>query len=182
LALTKDAAPKVEEGTLDATTSTGLLVWRRDLEPASRTWVNWIIIGMAALCGFGAFAAYMADDSQSIGTFIGLGVIVCGLVWLIPRIFDWGRRRNPEIRMEGRELCWAKVRVPIDQVDTWGAGIATQTIYNGTTRSRSSSGVVDFTMFDGENTSFHFPHLGENELSELIAAIDPILPGRRRID
>lgn len=161
------------------TTSSGLLVWRRNLEPTSRTWVRWVIGGLAALCGFGAFAAYMADDSQSIGSFIGLGVIVCGLFWLIPRVYDWGRRRNPEIRMEGRELCWAKVRVPIDQVDRWGAGISTQSLYNGRTWSRASFGVVNFTMFDGETKSFNFPHLSRSELPELVAAIDPILPGRR---
>lgn len=164
---------------MDTTASTGLLVWRRDLEPSSRTWVNWVIGVMGALCGFGAFAAYMADDPGGISTFIVLGVIVCGLFWLIPRVFDWGRRRNPEIRMEGRELCWAKVRVPIDQVDRWGAGIATQTHYNGSVWSRSTFGVVNFTMFDGESKSFNFPHLGQDELPELIAAIDPILPGRR---
>lgn len=77
---------------------------------------------MAALSGFGAFAAYMADDSGSI---------------------------------------------------------TTQTHYNGNTWSRMTFGVVGFTMFDGESTSFNFPHMNENELAELIAAIDPILPGRR---
>lgn len=174
--------PRTGEGTLEATTPTGQLVWRRNLEPSSRKWVNWVIGVMAALCAFGAFAAYMADDSGSIGTFIVLGVIVCGLFWLIPRVYDWGRRRNPEIRMEGRELCWAKVRVPIDQVDRWSATIATQSHYNGSVWSRSSFGVVNFTMFDGEKVAFTFPHLNKTELPELIAAIDPILPGRRVTD
>ena len=134
---------------------------------------------MAALSAFGVFAAYMADDPGSISMFIALGVIVCGLLWLIPRVFDWGRRRNPEIRMEGRELCWAKARVPIDQVDRWAARIETQSHYNGTVWSRMSFGLVTFTMFDGEKEAFNFPHMSKNELSELIAAIDPILPGRR---
>lgn len=162
-----------------ATASSGVLVWRRNLERRSRTWVWWVIGGLIALSAFGAFAAYMADDPAQISTFVGLGVVGSLFVWLIPPVYDWGRRRNPEIRIEGRELCWAKVRVPIDQVDRWNAGISTQMFFNGTTASRGTIGIVTFQMFDGTEKRFTFAHLGEAELATLIAAIDPILPGRR---
>lgn len=161
------------------TTPQGLLVWRRNLEPSSRRWAMWTAIGIAGLAAFGAFAAYMADDTQSIGSFVALGVIGAGLFLLIPRVYDWGRRRNPEIRMEGRELVWAKVRVPIDQVHRWGAAISTQSVYNGRTTTRSRFGVLRFEMNDGSEKKFIFSHLGDDELVELSAAIEPILPGRR---
>ncbi len=162
------------------TTPSGLLVWRRNLEPSSRRWTIWVAVGIAALAGFGAFAAYMADDSQSIGSFVALGIIGAGLFLLIPRVFDWAKRRNPEIRMEGRDLAWAKVRVPIDQVDRWHATTSLQSFYNGTTTSWTRVGVLLFDMNDGTSSKFTFSHLDETELVELAAAIDPILPGRRR--
>ncbi len=162
------------------TAQTGMLVWRRDTEPESRTWVKWVIVGIAAVAGFGAFAAYMADDSGSIGTFIGLGVIGSVLFWLIPVVYDWTRRRNPEITIEGRDLCWAKRRVPIDQVERWRAGISTSLGTTGSgTSYRTRIGLVTFEMMDGKDKVFSFTHLGEDELATLITAIDPILPGRR---
>ena len=161
-------------------TTSGLLVWRRDLEPESRTWVKWVIAGIVALAGFGAFAAYMADDAGSIGTFIGLGVIGSVLFWLIPVVYDWARRRNPEITIEGRDLCWSKKRVPIDQVERWRAAISTSTAAGGTTTAvRTRVGLVTFEMMDDTKQVFSFTHLGEDELVTLIEAIDPILPGRR---
>ncbi len=161
------------------TTPAGLLVWRRDLEPSSRTWARWTAAGVGALAAFGVFAAYMAEDSKSRGSFIALGVIGVALILAIPPIYDWGRRRNPEIRMEGREMVWAKVRVPIDQVDRWAATISHTSVYNGTTWSRSRFGTVRFDMIDGKDKTFTFPHMDDDELAVLAAAIDPILPGRR---
>ena len=168
---------------MTTTTGTGLLVWRRNIEPESRAWSYWVIGGIVALTGFGAFAAYMAEEPGQISTFVGLGAIGSVLFWLVPRVYDWGRRRNPEIRIEGRDLCWAKVRVPIDQVDRWSAVRSTQQFYNGRTWSRSTVGVVSFRMMDGDDSKkFTFAHLSEPELAAVIAAIDPILPGRRLSD
>lgn len=162
-----------------AATTNELYVWRRDTTAASRTWAKWAIGAMLALSGFGAFAAYMADDPGSIGMFVGLGVFVSLLIWFIPVVFDFGRRRNPDIRMEGREMVWAKVRVPIDQVDRWVADRSTTMLYNGTTTSRMTIGYATFTMFDGDTRSFNFPHLTEEEVEELAAALEVVLPGRR---
>lgn len=164
-----------------ASTGTELYVWRRDVTPSKRGWVNWIIAGAVALCGFGAFAAYMADDPGSISTFVGLGVFLCLLVWLIPRVYDWGRRRHPDIRMEGREMVWAKVRVPIDQVDRWNVARNRVSTYNGTTSSTMTIGVVSFQMIGGgeKPKTFSFPHLSEAEEEDVAAAIERVLPGRR---
>lgn len=156
-----------------------LYVWRRDTTPAPRTWAKWAIGAMLALCAFGAFAAYMAEDNGSISMFLGLGVIVSLLIWFIPVVFDWGRRRNPDIRMEGREMVWAKVRVPIDQVDRWVADRSTTAVYNGTTTSRMTIGFARFMMVDGDSKEFNFPHLSEVEVEELATALEVVLPGRR---
>jgi len=163
------------------TTSSGLLVWRRDLTPESRTWVWWAIGVIMALAAFGAFAAYMAENGE-IATFLGLGVFGSVLTWLIPRVYHWAKIRNPEIRMEGRELCWAKARVPIDQVERWSARSQTTTMYNGTTTSRVRVGVLNLNMFDGSETVFTFPLLKDAEIATLATAIEPILPGRRDTD
>lgn len=138
-----------------------------------------MIGGLVLLCGFGAFAAYMADNGE-ISTFIGLGVFASVLVWLIPRAFAWGRRRNPDITMEGREMVWAKKRVSIDSVDRWSVRRETRSFYNGTVNSSMTIGLVEFVMNNGsKDQNFTFAHLSKPELAELIAAIDPILPGRR---
>ena len=52
------------------TTPSGLLVWRRNLEPSSRRWTIWVAVGIAALAGFGltpqAFAtAPIATQSKT---------------------------------------------------------------------------------------------------------------------
>jgi len=81
--------------------------------------------------------------------------------------------------MEGREMVWAKARVPIDQVDRWIAGRSTTTVSNGTTTSRMTIGFARFIMFDGDSKQFNFPHLTEVEVEELAAALEVVLPGRR---
>lgn len=153
-------------------------VWRRSTDREPSGWVWWIIACVVALSGFGAFAAFMADNGQ-ISTFIVLGAIASMLVWLVPRMYHWARVRNPDILMDGREMVWAKTRVPIDQVERWSAALTTQSFSNGTTTSRTRVGVVEFTMLGGDQPKFTFTHLTNAELAELTAAIDPILPGRR---
>lgn len=154
-------------------------VWRRNTERQPSGWVWWVIAAIAVLCGFGAFAAYMAEDTGQIPTFIGLGVMGSVGFWLIPRVYHWGRTRNPDIVMEGREMVWAKVRVPIDHVERWSASIERMYHYNGTTGSQTSVGFVRFHLMDGEQRAFRFTHLENAELDDLIMKIDPILPGRR---
>ncbi len=156
-----------------------LYVWRRNTEREPSRWVWWVIAGIMALAAFGAFAAYMADNGQ-IPTMIGFGVTASVLTWLIPPVFAWGRRRNPDIIMDGREMVWAKKRVSIDQVDQWSVRRQTTTTHNGTAPSSMTIGVVDFEMKgDEKNQKFTFAHLSKAEVAELIAAIDPVLPGRR---
>ena len=165
---------------MTAQAETTMYVWRRNTEAHSHRWAWWVIGGIVALSGFGAFAAYMADDTGSISTFISLGAIGSVLFWLIPRVYDWGRRRNPDIVMEGREMVWSKVRVPIDQVDRWHATRSRVSSYNGTMHGTMTIGVVTFQMMDTEKPKkLNFPHLTEAELADLIAAIEPVLPGRR---
>lgn len=165
---------------MTAQEETTLYVWRRKTEREPSRWVWWVIGVLGLLCAFGAFAAYMAEDTGQISTFVGLWVIVSLLFWSIPRVYDWGRRRNPDIIMEGREMVWAKKRVPIDQVERWSAKRQTTNTYNGTVTSRMTIGVLEFEMqAGGKGQSFAFPHLTEAELADLIAAIEPILPGRR---
>ena len=154
-------------------------VWRRNTERAPSRWVWWAIGGIVLLSGFGAFAAYMADNGQ-ISTFLGLGVVGSVFIWLIPPVYAWGRRRHPDIIMDGRDMVWAKKRVPIDQVDRWSAQLQTTSFYNGTVTSSMTIGVVTFELNGEEkDRTFTFPHLDKRELAEVIAAIDPILPGRR---
>jgi len=154
-------------------------VWRRNTESKPSRWIWWVIGVLIALSSFGAFAAYMAENGE-VSTFIWLGVIGSVLIWLIPRVYSWGRRRNPDIIMDGRDMLWSKKRVPIDQVERWSAGLQTTSYYNGTVSSSMTIGVVRFQMRgDDKDTTFTFPHLDEAELTELIAAIDPVLPGRR---
>lgn len=156
-----------------------MYVWRRDTESDSMKWVWWVVGPLLALTGFGAFAAYMAERPEEVPTFLGLGLIGAVLVWSIPRVYRFGRRRNPDITMDGREMVWAKVRVPIDQVESWSVVRSTTHMSNGTTISRMTIGVVNFEMMNGEKTKrFHFPHLSEAEVLELRSAIEPVLPGR----
>lgn len=154
-------------------------VWRRNTDREPSRWVWWVIGGLMALCSFGAFAAFMAEEPGEIPTFIGLGVIGSVLVWLIPPVYHWGRRRNPDITMEGREMVWAKKRVSIDAVASWSVRRQTSTVYNGTTTARMTVGLVHLQPFDGDTVTFTFPHLSELEVEELAAAIEPVLPGRR---
>ncbi len=159
---------------------TPLYVWRRNIERHPSPWVWWVIGGLGLLCGFGAFAAYMADDTGQIPTFAVLWAVVSLLVWLIPRAYDWGRRRKPDILMEGRDMVWGKKRVPIDLVDRWSARRQTTSTYNGTVSSSMTIGIVIFKMSDGrKDVTFNFPHLTEAELIDLTAAIEPVLPGRQ---
>lgn len=168
------------EGTMTTQSENTLYVWRRNTERQPSRWVWWVIGGLGLLCGFGAFAAFMAEDPGQISTFAGLWVFVSGLVWSIPRVYGWGRRRNPDIVMDGRAMVWAKKRVPIDQVDRWSARRQTTSMYNGTVSSSMTIGVVRFKMADGsKDVTFTFPHLTEAELADVIAAIEPVLPGRQ---
>lgn len=170
------------EGNMAALIETKRYVWRRNTEPVSSRWVWWIIGPVVALTLFGAFAAYMADNGEIL-TMLGFGAVCSVLVWLVPRVYGWGRRRNPDITMEGREMVWAKKRVPIDEVERWSARLQTTRSSNGTVSSSMTIGVVRFKMLgEKKETTFTFPHLEKLELAELIAAIDPVLPGRRTDD
>lgn len=167
------------EGTMTTQLEATLYVWRRNTESKPSRWIWWAIGGIVLLSGFGAFAAYMADNGE-ISTFVGLGIVGSVLVWLIPRAFSWGRRRNPDITMEGREMVWAKKRVSIDSVERYSVRQQTTSFYNGTMMSSMTIGVVEFVMSNGSKEQrFTFAHLTEAEIAELVAAIDPILPGRR---
>lgn len=157
---------------------TTLYVWRRNTEREPSRWVWWVIGGLLALSAFGAFAAYMAEDPGQISTFIGLGLIGSLFIWAIPPVYHWGKRRNPDIVMDGRQMVWAKKRVSIDEVDRWSVRRQTTLVHNGTTTSRMTIGTVHLRCFDGEHVEFVFPHLSEAERDELAAAIEQVLPGR----
>ena len=164
---------------MTASTGEPMYVWRRNIDPVSMRWLWWILGPIVALTLFGAFAAYMADNGE-MPTMLLLGAMAFGGVWLAPRAFSLGRRRNPDITMEGREMVWGKKRVPIDQVERWSAGLQTTRTFNGTVSSSATFGLVKFKMMGEEKErTFMFAHLERSELDELIAAIDPVLPGRR---
>lgn len=154
-------------------------VWRRDTTRKPRTWSYWVAGALMALCLFGEFANTQANNPGPTGRFIGIGVIGAVLFLLIPPVFDFGRRKNPDITMEGREMVWAKVRVPIDQVDRYRVRRETTLGYNGTTATRMVIGTAEFSMIDGETKTFTFAHLSKDEVLDLRAAIEPVLPGRR---
>ncbi|MGH1503548.1 MAG: hypothetical protein ACRBI6_08330 [Acidimicrobiales bacterium] len=155
------------------------LIWARDTSRSSRRWVVWCSVAAAALCGFGAFAAYMAEDPGQISTFLGLGAILIGLLWSIPAIYDWTKRRNPEIHTVGRELVWSKKRVPIDAVETFEVRENVTHGYNGTTHYRMAVTICEFSLIDGSKEAFAFPNLPGDERATLAGSLDQILPGRR---
>ncbi len=155
------------------------LIWARDTSRSSRRWVLWIGLAVGALCGFGAFAAYMAERPEEMPMFLGLGALTIGLVWLIPVVYDWTKRRNPEIHTVGRDLVWAKQRFSIDLVDRFVVREDVSYGYNGTTHYRMRVTVCEFWLTDGTKKAFSFPNLPADERGTLAACLDQVLPGRR---
>lgn len=157
------------------------LVWTRDVTPDSMGWLKWAIAVVVAFCAFGAFAAYMAEDPGQIPFFVFAAALICFLIWLVPTLANKTKRRNPAIHTIGRDLAWAKKRVPIDQVDRFRVAEEVNSHYNAQSGSsyKSRVTVCDFQMYDGSKVRFAFADLPEHERATLTAALDAVLPQRR---
>lgn len=155
-------------------------VWERDTTPGPHGYRTWLIGGATALCGFGAFAAFMAEDPGQIPFFVVCWFVLVGAVFLYGYLRDRMRRQHPTVSLVGDELQWAARSVKVDDVTSWTVHITTQTVYNGTTTSRTSRMVARFTT-DDEMVEFGWGAPRDGEVEALQAALRPILPEGEKI-
>ena len=164
----------------------GSIVWQRRYDEAAhhrRMRQFWRFFAVPATL-LTVVTAVLSDAGAAGGLLIVLGLIG-GLmffwIWLIGR----NERTNPTVSLEAGELCWAKRRVPIDDVarfSTYTTSAAMALAGSSTTgvRTRASLGAARFLLVDGSDVEFVWPALDEDQLDELRAALEEVLPGRWR--
>lgn len=177
---------RLEEG-IQVGDQPGTVVWHRRIDldaqrqSMQRFWKFYalpagVIIVMAGLIG-------------GVGAAAGL-LILLGLFGLLLFVWVWLRgrneRTNPMVTRDGNDLCWAKRRVPIDQVTRFSTFTSTatmnvaQTTTPGGVNATATLGKVRFVLVDGADVDFVFAELEPEQLDELRAALEGVLPGRWR--
>ena len=163
----------------------GEVVWQRRVDVAKqrrnlqRFWKLYgVPVGLIILIG-GVFFG-------GVGTAAGLAILLGGIgsmMFLAIWLTGYSQRANPVITRHGAELCWAKRRVPIDQVQRFSTFTdhrsVNQTAVTGShTTHRVRIGTARFLLSDGSEVDFAFAHLDEAQLEELRIALDGVLPGK----
>lgn len=157
------------------------VIWKRRYDEAAhrrniqRFWMFYaapaalVVVAAALLSGGGAAAGWLV----LLGLF---GAMVFVWVWLTGR----NERTNPTVSLEAGDLCWANRRAPVDQVRSFSTYMTSVSAPTAGVTARASLGAARFLLLDGNEVQFLWPALDEQQLAELRAALEVILPGRWR--
>ena len=118
---------------------------------------------------------------DGLGAVAGL-LILLGLFGAMLFIWFWlidrNERTNPVITREGEDLCWAKRRVPLSEVQRFTTCQSSTSVHTSGVTTRAYQGIARFLLADGEEVDFVFAELGEEQLGELRTALEGVLPQR----
>lgn len=163
----------------------GEIVWQRrvDEEKHRRNlrlfWMFYgMPVGLTILIG-GVFFG-------GVGTAAGLAILLGGIgsmIFVAIWLKGYSIRANPVITRHGAELCWAKRRVPIDQVQhlttfTENLSVSQSAITGSHITNYVGIGTARFILSDGREVDFVFPHLDTAQLDEMRVALEYVLPGK----
>ncbi|MGD9935603.1 MAG: hypothetical protein AB7T37_18045 [Dehalococcoidia bacterium] len=164
------------------------VIWRRSYDSSvhNRRWKRFGLWYCAPVFLVLAAMAIFMGPWEALGLFIlvgGFGILVAG--WIFFK--NLGQRMNPEIRFDGEAVLWARLRVPLADVQrysTFMSSVDGPPAFVGDSavqvRNSVDIGVVRFGLPDHKEVEFKWPELPEDELDGLRAALDPLLPGRWR--
>jgi len=107
------------------------VLWHRDVTPPSRAWQKWALAGAIGLCGFGAFASFMAGDPDSILFMAGGGVALVAMILVAPWLLHRARNIDRELTFDGTTLrCGRQAPVPVFDLLQWTVTTGTDVITN----------------------------------------------------
>ncbi len=165
----------------------GTIVWHRRIDADAhrksmqRFWTYYALPAGLVILTAGIVGS--VGDAAGLLILLGLfGAMLFVWVWLRGR----NERTNPVVTRDGGDLCWAKRRVPIDQVTRFSTftgstsiNVAASTTPGGV-NATASQGIARFLLVDGGEVEFVFAELDKEQLDELRAALEGIMPGRWR--
>jgi len=162
-----------------------VIVWERRVDHARhQRWLRnfWMYYGLPAAVLIIVVGIFVGIGEAS-GVLILLGLLG-GMVYVTLWLSGRNERTNSNVTREGNELVWGQRRVPIDQVTAFSTfkSEASMRVSHATTpggvKASASLGNALFLLVDGAEVGFVFPSLDDEQLGELRAALEQVMPGR----
>ena len=158
------------------------IIWERDTTPGPHPGRVGFSIAATVLCGFGAFAAVMADDLGSVPFFAVGWVVLVAAIFAHGFFQDRMRRQHPTVGLVGDMLHWHDRSVRLPDVALWTADITTTTHHNASgPSSRTSRLVARFTTHEATLVEFGWGAPRDGEVDELRAALRSVLPDAEQL-